>query len=609
TRRPLILQLYNTAGTMGGKRGSSGVAAGAAAAAAAASPAGATPTAPPTPPRKESGYTVTGRQDSGSGGLVGGRVAAFGGGSNGPVLPGGAPRTPTRTGRSGPGAGGGISPPPSPKPPTPEREWGEFLHLPGQKFFNFAEIREEIVRETDRLTGNNKGISAKSINLRIYSPFVLNLTMVDLPGITKVATGDQPADIEDQIRGMCLQYIKNPNAIILSVTSANTDLANSDALKMAREVDPKGDRTVGVLTKIDLMDPAGTDAGDMLDNRIIPLKRGFVGVINRGQKDIDDGVSIRQALQKEAAYFRDHPAYKGLDKRVGTTNLSKTLNQILMHHIRDCLPEIKSKLNVMMQSVSQELAELGEPTDCVSGASLTATLLTLLSKFASNFHAAVDGRGSSPDGIEMNELYGGARISYIFHEIFSHSLATIDPFEGLTDQDIRTAIYNANGTRPSLFVPEMSFDLLVRKQIARLEQPGLQCADLVFDEMQRIAAQCEGTELTRFPCLRDRIVEVNHQLLRKCMNPTQVMISNLIKLELAYINTSHPDFIGGSRAIAEVMERNRTPNGGGGGSSGNDTPTGMRSPPPRNPPGKGSGGISPTRAPGGFGPGPRGIGQ
>ncbi|CAM9678280.1 unnamed protein product [Scytosiphon promiscuus] len=588
TRRPLVLQLYNTAGSAGGKRGGSAGSAGPAGGGAVASSS----SAPPTPPRGDSGYTVTGRQDTTSGGLVGGRVAAFGGSSNGSVLPGAAPRTPGRTGRGGPGAGGGVTPPSSPKPPTPEREWGEFLHLPGQKFFNFAEIREEIVRETDRLTGSNKGISAKSINLRIYSPFVLNLTMVDLPGITKVATGDQPPDIEDQIRAMCLQYIKNPNAIILSVTSANTDLANSDALKMAREVDPKGDRTVGVLTKIDLMDP-GTDAGDMLDNRVIPLKRGFVGVINRGQKDIDDGVSIRQALQKEAAYFRDHPSYKGLDKRVGTANLSKTLNQILMHHIRDCLPEIKSKLNVMMQSVSQELAELGESTDCVSGASLTATLLTLLSNFASNFHAAVDGRGSSPDGIEMNELYGGARISYIFHEIFSQSLATIDPFEGLTDQDIRTAIYNANGTRPSLFVPEMSFDLLVRKQIARLEQPGLQCADLVFDEMQRIAAQCEGTELTRFPCLRDRIVEVNHQLLRKCMNPTQVMIANLIKLELAYINTSHPDFIGGSRAIAEVMERNRTPNGGANMGSGTEP----------------MGNISPARGGAGFGPGPRGIGQ
>jgi GTPase SAR1 family protein len=74
----------------------------------------------------------------------------------------------------------------STKPPMPQREWGEFLHIPGQKFYNFTDIRDEIVRETDRLTGKNKGISSTSINLRIYSPHVLNLTMVDLPGITKV---------------------------------------------------------------------------------------------------------------------------------------------------------------------------------------------------------------------------------------------------------------------------------------------------------------------------------------------------------------------------------------------------------------------------------------
>jgi GTPase SAR1 family protein len=86
-----------------------------------------------------------------------------------------------------------------------EKEWGEFLHLPGQKFYNFTEIRDEIVRETDRLTGRNKGISSQSINLRIYSPSVLTLTMVDLPGITKVPTGDQPDDIERQIRDMCYQ--------------------------------------------------------------------------------------------------------------------------------------------------------------------------------------------------------------------------------------------------------------------------------------------------------------------------------------------------------------------------------------------------------------------
>jgi replication fork clamp-binding protein CrfC len=81
----------------------------------------------------------------------------------------------------------------------------------------------------------------------------------------------QPADIEQQIREMCLQYIANPNSIVLAVTPANTDIANSDALKLAREVDPEGLRTIGVLTKIDLMDP-GTDASDILMNKIVPLR-------------------------------------------------------------------------------------------------------------------------------------------------------------------------------------------------------------------------------------------------------------------------------------------------------------------------------------------------
>ncbi len=123
------------------------------------------------------------------------------------------------------------------------------------------------------------------------------------------------------------RYVINPNAIILSVTAANTDLANSDAIQMAREVDPEGDRTVGVLTKLDLMDP-GTDASDMLMNRTIPLKRGYVGIVNRGQKDIGDGLSIRQAINKEEKFFKEHPAYRALQHRVGTSVLAKILNQV-----------------------------------------------------------------------------------------------------------------------------------------------------------------------------------------------------------------------------------------------------------------------------------------
>ena len=107
-------------------------------------------------------------------------------------------------------------------------------------FSDFNKIREEIELETDRVTGSNKGISNNPIRLKIFSPHVLNLTLVDLPGMTRIPVGDQPRDIEAQIRSMLMQYISNPNAIILSVTAANTDIANSDGIQLAKEVDPEG---------------------------------------------------------------------------------------------------------------------------------------------------------------------------------------------------------------------------------------------------------------------------------------------------------------------------------------------------------------------------------
>jgi len=70
---------------------------------------------------------------------------------------------------------------------------------------------------------------------------VLNLTLIDLPGMTKVPVGDQPPDIEIQIRSMLLEFISKDNCLILAITPANSDLANSDALKIAKEVDPQGD--------------------------------------------------------------------------------------------------------------------------------------------------------------------------------------------------------------------------------------------------------------------------------------------------------------------------------------------------------------------------------
>ena len=83
-------------------------------------------------------------------------------------------------------------------------------------------------------------------SLSFFLVSVLSLTLVDLPGMTKVAVGDQPADIEMQIRSMLFEFITKPNCLILAVSPANTDLANSDALKISKEVDPQGEATVSM---------------------------------------------------------------------------------------------------------------------------------------------------------------------------------------------------------------------------------------------------------------------------------------------------------------------------------------------------------------------------
>jgi vacuolar protein sorting-associated protein 1 len=208
-------------------------------------------------------------------------------------------------------------------------EWGEFLHIPGQKFYDFNKIRDEIVKETEAKAGRNVGISPAPINLRVYSPNVLTLTLVDLPGLTKVPVGDQPKDIERQIREMVLKQISKPNSIILAVTAANVDLANSDGLKLARDVDPEGQRTIGVLTKVDLMDE-GTDVVDILAGRIIPLRLGYVPVVNRGQRDIENKKRITAALEAEKNFFENHKAYRNKASYCGTPYLARKLNLVWM---------------------------------------------------------------------------------------------------------------------------------------------------------------------------------------------------------------------------------------------------------------------------------------
>ncbi|XP_028299328.1 dynamin 3a isoform X3 [Gouania willdenowi] len=426
--------------------------------------------------------------------------------------------------------------------------YGEFHHCKGNKFTDFNKIREEIKAETERLTGRNKDISSVPINLLIYSPHVVNLTLVDLPGITKVSVGDQPADIEYQIRKLIMQYICHENCLILAVTPANTDLTNSDALKLAKDVDPQGLRTIGVITKLDLMDK-GTDAKEILENRFLPLRLGYIGVVNRSQKDIDGQKDIRAALQAENNFFLSHPAYKHMAHRMGTPYLQKILNQHLSNHIRDTLPGFRRDLESQLRALNKEAEEfrLDDPT------SRNKTLTLLIHHFADELKKLIDG---TCDNVDTVCLSGGARLNQIFHLRLPNELTKVQPDEIKLRREISYAIRNIHGVRTGLFPPDMAFEAIVKKQISWLKEPCNKFIDMVNEELITTVNQCFD-KLTCFPKLREEteklVTTKIYEQERKCKD----LVLQLIEIQLAYINTNHEDFVGFSKTQHVNTQNNK----------------------------------------------------
>lgn len=434
-----------------------------------------------------------------------------------------------------------------------DSEYCEFLHVKGRKYTDFEEVRQEIENETLRIAGSNKGISSVPISLKIHSPHVLDLTVVDLPGVTKVPIGDQPADIEKQTKELVLGYIENPNSIILAVTPANQDIVNSESLKMARSVDPHGHRTLGVLTKLDLMDK-GTNALDVLNGNTYPLSLGFIGIVNRSQQDIQDKKSLDQSLDAEKEFFRSHPAYRSIAHKCGTTFLSKSINQILMTHIRDRLPDIKARINTLIGQTEQELSNFGQTQIPDDPDQQGALILTMMMRYSQSFVGNIEGRSNDIDMNGVKELGGGARIYQIFSDVFAKNLEKIDPLDHLSYSDVRVAILNSAGPRASLFVPELAFDILMKPLIKLLESPSQQCVEMVYEELMKICHTCGSIEFDRFPKLQSELIDTLSKLLNEKLGPTSKYVSSLIDIQRAYIKTDHDKFISASDAMNAVLE-------------------------------------------------------
>ncbi|KCZ79616.1 hypothetical protein H312_02989 [Anncaliia algerae PRA339] len=412
-------------------------------------------------------------------------------------------------------------------------EYCEFNHLPTKIFTNFEEVKKEILEETSRILKSKNDVCDIPITLKLYSSKVLTLTLVDLPGLIKVPAQDQPKNIVLRIEEMCRKFVTNKNAIILAVSSANIDISNSDSLHLARSVDPNYNRTIGVLTKLDLMDK-GTDVVDVLAGRIIKLKLGFVPLINRSQTEIIQNKSIEAALKDEKIYFENHPAYKKNKLYCGTPYLVQKLHSILHEHIKFCLPNLQSSIDKMLIDYRNELEIIGT-------ISFTPKeyMFKIINDISKKFKDTLEGRCE----LSSTELVGGARLNYTFHHHFAEFITQLDALGNVKDEQIRTLLYNSGGSSSTLLFAHIAFEKLSKQSIALFKPHCLKLVGIIFNELIKIVHQItQNLALDKFPVFNDKIIQSLVNLFKSKTETTHYLVSSFIDWNIAYINTKHPDF-------------------------------------------------------------------
>ncbi|PWA49257.1 dynamin central domain-containing protein [Artemisia annua] len=403
-------------------------------------------------------------------------------------------------------------------------EYAEFGHMQRRRFTDFSLVRQEIQDETDRITGKSKQISPIPIHLSIYSPRVVNLTLIDLPGLTKVAVEGQPETIVEDIEKMVRAYVEKPNSIILAISPANQDIATSDAIKLAKEVDPTGERTFGVLTKLDLMDK-GTNALDVLEGRAYRLQHPWVGIVNRSQADIMKNTDMMYARRREEEYFYTSPDYGHLASKMGSVYLAKLLSQHLESVIKAKIPGIIALINKGIEEMEAELDRLGRPIAIDEGAKLY-TILELCRAFDKIFKEHLDGGRA-----------GGDRIYGVFDNQLPAALRKLPFDRHLSLPNVKKIVSESDGYQPHLIAPEQGYRRLIEGSLSYFRGPAEASVDAVHFVLKELVRKSIGEtkELRRFPSLQATLAAAATEALEKFRAESKKTVIRLVDMESSYL--------------------------------------------------------------------------
>ena len=419
--------------------------------------------------------------------------------------------------------------------------WATFEEKKGVKFTDFVKVRETIEELTDEVCKEDKNIVDKPIVLNVYSQTCPDLTLIDLPGVTRVPVGKQPKNIEEITKNMAKRYCSDPITIILCVIAANSDIATSDGLKMAKELDVEGKRTLGVLTKLDIMDK-GTDARKVLLNQEIPLKLGYVAVKNRSKQDLIDKIPMKEAMKKEKDFFNNHPIYKHMQQGFyGTDVLINKLTKILFKIIRENLPHIIKSINESIRRCEEELSLLGTPmpTDDAGKISL---LWNMLNEYCEIFTNVLKGKYDSKRASFLRDE-GGYKIKAIFKGLLDDFIGDYRATEVYTDQNIDYALQIHEGDSIPGFPSVDAFYYLLKPRLEIIKEPINECFTNVYSYLELLSTKILERTFSRFPKVIDEVSEfVNHFLIEE-KDRAKHLIDSLVEMDINYLFTNDYEYM------------------------------------------------------------------
>nr|XP_020488753.1 interferon-induced GTP-binding protein Mx-like [Labrus bergylta] len=362
-----------------------------------------------------------------------------------------------------------------------------------------ADVEKKIKEAQDEMAGVGVGISDDLISLEIASPDVPDLTLIDLPGIARVAVKGQPENIGDQIKRLIQKFIKRQETISLVVVPCNVDIATTEALKMAQEVDPDGERTLGILTKPDLVDK-GTEETvlDIVHNEVIHLQKGYMIVKCRGQKEITDKVSLPEAIEREKAFFEEHVHFQTLynEDHATVPKLAEKLTLELVHHIEKSLPRLEEQIEEKLEQTRAELERYGNgpPSEA---AERIVFLIDKVTAFTQDAISLTTGE----------ELKCGDRLNVFstlrreFWKWNAHLDLSGQKFNNRIEKEVENYEEMYRGRELPGFINYKTFEVMVREQIKQLEEPAVKRLKDIGEAVRKVFVQLAMSSFAGFPNL------------------------------------------------------------------------------------------------------------